>query len=286
MAVTYESIQTATDAGSGVTVTKPTSLAVGDLMVAFISSATGGAGGVAHTGPSGWTKIEEQVPTNGAVLTTWAIVATSTETAASNFTWTGGGTNQDTGGAILRFTSTNGFNAVSDNVVSNSNTALTTTGVTTLSTSTMLILCGSDEDATQTATFSGYSVTNNDPTWTERADFPSAASGLRVSIGIATASYNLKQATGSSSITSSLGTSDVSCALVAITENINATGTVTTASSTQAAFTPTGSAGTVGTVTTTSSTQSAFTPTGKGTTPPVWTNTSKSSTTWTNTSKS
>lgn len=286
MAVTFESIQIAGGGAGDTTVTKPTGLAVGDLMIAFIASLTGGAGGETHSGPSGWTKIENQVPTNGAVITVWAVVATSTQTAASDFSWTSAGTNSDTSGSILRFTSTNGFNSVASNIVSNSNTALTTTGVTTLSTSTILVLCGADEDGTSTATFSSYSVANNDPTWTERADFPNDTSGSRINVGIATAPYALQQATGSSSITSSLGTSDVSSALIAITENINVTVTTTTLALTLPNFNvPTMSAGVSFAPTTLELVSTLNAPTALGTAQTQWTNPDKPSTIWTNTDK-
>jgi hypothetical protein len=55
--------------------------------------------------PTGWTRIATGNTTTGNDLTTgvWYIVATSTETAASNFTWSFVDANEDGSGAIAAF---------------------------------------------------------------------------------------------------------------------------------------------------------------------------------------
>lgn len=248
MATAVATKSSASGSAGDVTVTKPTSLAVGDMMIAFICSSTGGAGGEAHAGPSGWTKIAESVATNGSVLTVWAIIATSTETAATDFSWTSAGTNDTTVGAIFRITGTNGFLSVSDNVVATAAAALATGGVTTKTTSTLLLLAGCDEaTGGADADFTAYSVANNDPSWAEEYDIGNGG-GLRANMGIASAAYPYTQATGSSSVTSDLGTSDVASALVAVTESINASASPAVLQLTAAPQAPTATGGATATV--------------------------------------
>lgn len=92
------SANTAWGSGTTLIITKPASLAVGDLMVAQVCS----NGTDAITPPSGWTLI--RTDTNGTIRSAlYYIIATSTQVAASDFTWTFAGTVQKSGG-ILRIT--------------------------------------------------------------------------------------------------------------------------------------------------------------------------------------
>lgn len=227
MAIAVGSKSTNTGSAGDVTITKPASLAEGDIMIAFICSSTAGTGGEAHEGPSGWTKLAESVVSNGSVLTVWGVKATATETAATDFSWTSTGSNDTTIGAILRITTTESFGSIAANVAAIANSALTTTGVTSLSPTTLLLLAGCDETIAGTVVdFSAYSIANNDPTWTEEYNVGNGG-GLRSNLGIASAQYPYQQATGNSSVTSDQGTSDVASAIVAISESQNVTVTTT-----------------------------------------------------------
>lgn len=225
---TIASKASGTGTAGDVTITKPTDTAVGDILVAFINSATTGTSEETHTGPSGWTKIQNVVPDNGSVLTVWAIVATSTEVAATDFSWASAGNNGGTVGAIFRIAPASGvFNSLALNVVSNSNSALTTTGITTLTTSNILLLAGTTEEATGAdANLSAYTIANNDPAWTEEYDIR-ASTTPEANMGVASASYTLAQATGTSTVTSNQS-GNYSSAIVSIHESTNlaVTGTV------------------------------------------------------------
>lgn len=283
MATAIATKSSATGTAGDVTVTKPTSLAVGDIMIAFIHSSTSGAGGETHTGPSGWTKLENVVVSNGSILTVWGVVATSTQTAASNFSWTSAGTNDSTIGTIFRITGTNGFQSLSDNVVSTSNSALTNGGVTTLSTNTLLLLAGTDESVDTDVEFSAYAVTNNDPTWTEEYDL-FYDTGSAANIGIASADYPYIQATGTATVTTNEG-SDEASALVAITENIDVTASPAVIDLTSSVQAPsvTGDANISPAVIDITATPQAPTIT---TEDAKWSNKAKSSTSWNNKNKS
>lgn len=100
MAFTHRNTQGATTAANVfITFTKPTGLTVGDLMVATI----GKDDDPSTTGPSGWVNEAEASGTSGNDNngSMWWIVATATEVAASNFTWSGD--NEDYAGEIAVF---------------------------------------------------------------------------------------------------------------------------------------------------------------------------------------
>ena len=105
MAVAYQSHQTATHntAGTPLTITKPTSLAVGDLMIAFLY---GGRNIGNWTTLAGWTLIGACTTTDGtdANLTVQAKIADSSDVAASNFTFTPNGAHGEKFGILTRIT--------------------------------------------------------------------------------------------------------------------------------------------------------------------------------------
>lgn len=84
-------VNTQVDAGTAnvgtVTVTKPTGLAVGDLMLAFMTLNLSGL-----TPPSGWTQLDSDNATGGASFnnTVYWKLAVAGDVSATNFTWTAG----------------------------------------------------------------------------------------------------------------------------------------------------------------------------------------------------
>lgn len=290
MATVIASKQSGTGTGGGVTVTKPTGLVEGDFLIAFIASATGGTSNPAHSGPSGWTSIQSRTPNNGTVYSAWAVKATSTQTAATDFSWTSGGDNAETAGAILRITGDNGFDSVATNIVSASATAsgtsLSGTGVTTKAINSLILISGGAETISGLGIdFSDYAVVNNNPTWTIEYDIDTGGGGIRGHLGVAQATYTPKQATGNFSFSVS-STTDLSGAIVAITENINATGTHTHLAASPTLRKATASAGTTGTHAHLAVSPTLNKPTAEGTSPTSWTNENKNNSTWTNQNKS
>lgn len=120
------------------TVTKPSGLAVGDVMIAVVNSNQAGI-----TSPGAhWTRIIQKDATsaNPYRCEVWYCVATSTETAASNFVWSNGDTAPPMWVAIMAY---RGVNQSSPINASNSNVATTTnpqTGPSITTTATSLVL--------------------------------------------------------------------------------------------------------------------------------------------------
>lgn len=108
MAITYQSIQSNT-AGSGTTivVTKPTSLAVGDLMIATsVYSANNGI-----TLPAGFSTIQSDNLNGLRSFISGYKIATAGDVAASNFTFTMGSTISFATASLIRYTTTVSFPA-------------------------------------------------------------------------------------------------------------------------------------------------------------------------------
>jgi hypothetical protein len=78
---------TTSTADTSMVVTKPTGLAVGDLLVAF--------GGCVNSRtiapPAGWTEVANSAPGSDARVYVWTKVADSTDAAATDFTFTASG---------------------------------------------------------------------------------------------------------------------------------------------------------------------------------------------------
>lgn len=122
-------VNTQFDAGTAVTltmaITKPTGLAVGDVMVAYIATNQDGL-----TSPGGhWVNISQTDTANSFRFSVWYCIATSTETAATSFTWTNtAGTTPPMYGAISAY---RGVDQNSPINTSGTNTGTTGTSVNT-----------------------------------------------------------------------------------------------------------------------------------------------------------
>ena len=218
MSVAYVSQKEASSssAGTPLAVDKPTSLAVGDLMVAFLY---GGCNVGDWATLSGWTKIgaAATIDNGDANLTVLAKIATSGDVAASNFTFTPNAAHEEKRGIIVRVTGdfTGGIAALvasdfQDNANDTASPGLTPIGINSLL--FMGIISGTNTTA------SAYAVTNNNPSWTERAN---AAEGgaVPMSYALASATYASIAATGdfSWSISSTLE----GVCLISISETVN-----------------------------------------------------------------
>lgn len=228
MSTAVASKSTASSTTGSVTVTKPTGLAVGDIMLAFASAITGGAdAGNAFTPPAGWTQLLALGgASNNSLLYVFAIKATATEVAAPDFTFTGGGTMDNAIGHIFRITGTNGFTSLAANVVSAG--AVSTdyptpsfAGLTTLAVNSLLLMGLASEITDGDIDFTAYSVVTSNPTWTEEYDTYNEPGGIANNAAVASATYAPKGATGNFSVTLDADGGSVAGALIAITENIN-----------------------------------------------------------------
>ena len=216
MAITFQSSQTATFAGNSLTITKPTSTAVGDLLVATISSQS-----AMTSVPSGWTLITSKASLNNYAITyTYYVLATSTQTAATNFTWGSTSTTVMAGG-ISRIsgefysTPVDVFASGSQSDASSSlNYAITVTPNNANSILMFTISQGSNA-ASATASVSSYAITTSNPSWTEAYEghvtFSSTAS---VHNSMAYATRTQITATGNATATTNSGSQSSSIMLV------------------------------------------------------------------------
>lgn len=227
MAIAYQSFSSNGDRNAApLTITKPTGLAEGDLMIAYLSC-NNGSGSGSWTLPSGWTSI-----TTGGNTGTWfavfAKVATAGDVAAASFDFTGGG---DSVGLLIRFTGTFGSTDCVHKAISDIG-GITTTGVDPEIGGALVMFGSIATAATGAGVFSDYAVVTDNPTWTEIVDgryndlreiHYFAAWGLR----------SQTTATGNSSVTESAGGTNYGGVLLALVEttSANANHTILTSSS-------------------------------------------------------
>ena len=159
-------------AGETVTITKPTSLAEGELMIACISARSGSSPTINTA--SGWTLMTGSDFTNGSLSIQWKI-ATAGDVAASDFSFT----HTDTGngficGAILRVTGATPTPADTDDADTNATANSATLSFVAAATpsfdgSLILMILNGDLGGVGTGTIGTY-VTTPSLTWTEVLD--------------------------------------------------------------------------------------------------------------------
>jgi hypothetical protein len=226
MAVAFESIQTTAYTSSGtLTITKPVSLAVGDLMIAVIHGNIGGG----ITPPSGWGTIAT-INAGDPDLLIYYIIATSTEVAAANFSWTVTGGNY-LGGSIARFTGQHSTNPVAifatDADTGTATPAFTST-VTPNDASSLLLFClGTYVNTSTGRTASGYAIVTSNPSWTERFDITVDTGSTTYQVSLATATRPEITATGNASVTMNGSCTNLGNVMVIIRPQITVTATET-----------------------------------------------------------
>jgi hypothetical protein len=291
MSTTLASKATASSSDGNVTVTKPSGLSVGDLMIAGVSAQTSSDAANDWNTPTNWTELVGLgAGSNEPLMSVFAKIADSSDVAASNFAFTSAGTTDNAIGTLFRITGTNGFASIAINIRSSgaTNGSPTTTpsisGVTTIADNSLLLIITSAEKTDGDIDYSAYAVANSNPTWTEEYDINNEPSGIANNMAVASAQYATAGATGNVTVTTNESTQHA-LALIAITENINATtspAVISVATSVQA---PTVTGGAAVSPAVISVATSVIDPT--VTTPAdTWSKQSKNSTTWTTQDKS
>jgi hypothetical protein len=205
--VVYQSNQRAGGLSASVTITKPTSLAVGDLMLAQIVGTASSAPTI--TTLSGWSLIRSEAISgaNGGIRSSlFSKIADSTDVAATNFTFVTSGTGSC--GSINRLSSTNLVTPIdqSNGSTQSGVSAVSTSGITpTKDTSTFLLFTTSFDN--KNPTVSGYAIATENPSWTEAYDQSFGDIGpvsRDVTISMAYGSRNTLTATGNATATISL----------------------------------------------------------------------------------
>ena len=170
---TYQSVQSNTSNNTGsVVITKPTSLAVGDWLVASIWADRDSGSTATLTTPAGWTAEENWTAVSTvASMAIYSKVADSADVAASNFTFSAGGSTSNLHmiGHLARITTV----AFKDNSTmsadSTNGASITAPSVSqTYASSLYLGFFGAaDTGGIPAATTFGIATSN--PTWTEQA---------------------------------------------------------------------------------------------------------------------
>lgn len=280
MAIAYASDYTTgeTISASGtLTLTKPSGLAAGDLMLAFFNMSS--AQSPARTG---WTVL---LSTDDIPFRCLWKVASAGDVSGGNFAFTGFAESDDVTAAVCRITGdsiTGADNMKTDlDFVGSTTTPTYSGGVTTVADGDLLLLgaaIGDDQNV------SSQAVANNNPSWTEQFDikFNSAVdSGLSIS----SASYATQGSTGDYSLTIAASAASVGF-LISITEDVSVTPTPAVITATASVQAPAVTAGATVTTAVVDATASVQAPTVSAGTA-KWTNKAKSSApTWTNKAKS
>lgn len=174
MSVAYQSTQTQNwTSASSVTITKPTDLAEGDLMVVFITAQTSSPSDIDFA-TGGWTEINS----NDDGTECWRAgykLASSADASASNFSFGLGGTVYGAG-SITRITGgiiDSGVNA-KQKVTTASTTIINTLDITPSIPNNLILFFGWHAQNTP-GTHSNYAIATSNPSWTEAYDFSSTA---------------------------------------------------------------------------------------------------------------
>ena len=273
---------------ASITITKPTGLAAGDLMVAAIHV----TGSETVTTPAGWTQIIAQSHGGQAqTLTTLRKTADSGDAAASDFTFNLSGT-QQVAGILFRITGQAGNTiiAASDNdTLTNDGTGTFSGGVTPTEASSLLIFCIGIDQGNQAGDITGYAVVTSNPSWTEAFETErNLTDGNNYIFAVAYAIRTQITATGNYSF--SYGgydgaNTDACGQLICVNPAISVTISPSTLNSTGAVQTPTISGGAVVSPSTINASSAILTPISIGqadwsaqgkSTAPTWTNQTKS----------
>lgn len=279
----YASSATATneDDADALTITKPTGLAAGDMLLAIL----GASGQSTLFALSGWGTLISNTGSTTDLTVLWKI-ATADDAAASNFTFTHGDTSTvSRAGILYRITGTFGgagnFVSVTDSdtvAVAGYSPGVTPSG------STALLVMGAITTVQGTTT-SAYAVINNNPTWTERCDL-SVNGAADITLSSATGDYASGADTGDFHMTFS-GTVDSRSYLIALSDSANVTATPAVVTMTAAAQAPSVAGGATVTVSAPVTMASSTLTPSVAISLPTWTNPDKSSApSWSNPNKS
>jgi len=290
MALVIQSSNTATLSGvSSITITKPTGLAVGDLLLFIGGNYDAAANNRSHTTPSGWTVIQKQASGDYRPVA-YYIVATATEVAASNFTFAMSGATTALSGYLARITGqTTGTPVVVSEMdvgaVEAVGTITYTTNITPDSGESLVFnsfAAASTSMVANPATISTY-VSVPALSWTEVADLGiknGSSDGHVFSVAHASATPSTTITSRSATVSESLAQGHSGICLV-VKGIFDTTGTNALHSVSPTHFAQAGVAGTTGTNVLLEPIPDIFSQSGRGETPAVWTPEVKTATTWT-----
>lgn len=280
MAIVVESTSSTTETStSALVITKPSGLAVSDVLVAVIFER--GSGGTPAS-KAGWDSLTTVVAnsSSGIRLRILAKIADSSDVLETDFSFASSdGASRSMSGVLIRGSGiANDLTQFSVDDAGQVNSEFTFSGtisVTPPTTNSLLVFVAVSSQGTN---LSGYSVSGTNPTWTERfetgtrravatAVIPSDSEITSISYDISGASNNLADHTG---------------VLLSLGERVDTTGENNLVEATAVSTTQTGTADTIGTTDFTEATAVATEQTGRGEARTQWTNEADTTTTWNN----
>lgn len=287
-----QNTQTASNTGASsgsVTITKPTGLAVGDLMVAFIAYWAGGATRTITT-PSGWTSVQKADGTDGG-MAIFTKVANSGDVSASDFTFSISASGDCIAGTLHRI---DGYSSQGSSEQDSTGTPASaslsyTTAITPTVLNNLILIGWAGCDATWTGTPSAGSYTTTpSKTITEVSDVgvKSGDHGLCLAVAKIENTGNTDQITNRGVTFNDTITGQGTGMIFVIEGSVDGLGTTALLLADADFFAPTASSGTSGNADFAIGDADFFTQSGNATTRSVWTNETKpSDATWTNESK-
>lgn len=255
--ISYESHASTSYQEGAITITKPTGLAVNDLLVVCLFFANTNTVDT----PSGWSVARNNAgdfsdDTDGAIFYK---LADSGDVAASNFSFDVADGTGSIGGTLVRFSGVNQTTQIEQvDQAGDTGTGTTrshTTSVTPTTSGSILFVFA---HYNINETMASYSSTGS-PTWTELTQL-TGANDEQLAVVYAPYPSTTEVTNFSFDVGSAGAGADSQIVMFVIRTVVDSDTTPTFVSSTQAAFAPTGSAGATTSVGFTSSTQSAFAP--------------------------
>lgn len=282
---TFQSVQSNVSDNIGtVTITKPVSLAVGDLLLAGIMVDRDAGATASIATPAGWTQ-EALVDVEGLsrnALGVFSKLADAADVAAANFTFTGTGSTASMSmvGHLARISNWGGKAGQTTGTSSASSTTLTLTGITpspAIASSLYVIFATRIQASPNVATVSSVAIATSNPTWTQQASGIGNGNTYDTVLALYTATRPETTGTGNYTITYN-NTTNAGSAAVALILHTPISGSITPSDTAVNgyAFSPIGK-----------TTVSAIVdnPTSHAMDMPAWTNPDKISTAWTNPDK-
>ena len=183
---------------TSVTVTKPTGLAVGDLMVAQCSCIANTP--TSFTPPTGWTTLST-VTAGEARQQIFYKIADSSDVAASDFSFTGTSELRAVGIYAIRDVSINSTITQTNNNISSSGTLTMSTQTPLREDCVLLLLVSGGEEATAgNYNMASPAIVTDNPTWTEDWELVDVSAGHSGTIYAASAERTEDTATGNATV--------------------------------------------------------------------------------------
>lgn len=286
MALAVASTSSTSGSGTNLVITKPTGLAVGDLLLCVMSGTRNG--GLNANTASGWTLADSEAGTD-AVTRIQYKVADASDVSASDFTFTFTLSATLSGGSLMRITGAPAASQVdltaSQNFSGSATTAISFSGTYAVTYDGSLIILGFsgvNQGTDGAGSIGTYTTSDGSLSFTELYDYSTTDGTDDPIIGAAYAIQSTKATLTSYGATLSLARVNHTGVLVVIYPITNATGTNATFAVSPLLSTQNGTAGTVGTNTLLNVSPLLSTQSGDATSPTQWSNESKPSTDWTN----